>query len=129
MILVNELVKYKTSNNEKIVNDLIECINEENIDSLDKLSILEDNYFTMDNKLLNTKQRIKYCIMMYDRAYYDYDGLSLEELNILKSLKDEIKSDISDNDKILRIIRYNSLTNRDIMFFKEAYEYIVNGLL
>lgn len=129
MSLIDNLMKFKTIENENIVEDLIECIENENIENLDQLSMLEDKFFTIDNKILDSEQRIKYCIIGFERSYYDYDGLSLQEIKTIKNFKDDIKKDINNEEKILKIIRINSMTNRELMFVRKAYDFIIDGIL
>lgn len=129
MTLVKELISHKTSKNEALVGELIDYIEEENILNINQLKSFEDRIFTIDGKVLNDNQRIKYCWSIIGNAYYDYDGLSSNEIRVLKSLKESITSDISDKEKIFNLIKINILTNREIMFVKEAYEYILKGVL
>lgn len=129
MSLEENLNKYKNKANEGIIADLIDCLKEENINDVNQLSILEDKIFTFNGKVLDTKQRIEYCSFDIKKAYYDYDGLSLNQMLLLKSLKESLDTDISYDEKILNIIKINFITNREIMFVNKAYEYIVKGLL
>ena len=129
MTLVKELISHKTSKNEALVGELIDYIEEENILNINQLKSFEDRIFTIDGKVLNDNQRIKYCWSIIGNAYYDYDGLSSNEIRVLKSLKESITSDISDKEKIFNLIKINILTNREIMVVKEAYEYILKGVL
>ena len=129
MYLINNLMAKKTSKNEEIISELVEYIKEEKISNIEQLKALEDRIFTINGKILNDSQRIKYCFSIIENAYYDYDGLSSSEIKVLKNLKESITSDISDKEKIFNLIKINMVTNREIMFIKEAYEYILRGLL
>ena len=127
MNLEESLLKCKTKYNQKIIRELINYIKEEKISNINELDDFENKIFTIDGKLLNNNQRIKYCLYNIKNCYFDYDGLSLSEIKILKQLK----NNINDNDEeiILNIIKINAITNREIMFIKEAYEYILSGKL
>lgn len=127
--LINELMSHKTLNNEEIVDELVDCIKSRNISKFEELEALEDRMFTFDGKILNLKQRISYCYVETVNAYYDYDGLSIEEINELQKLKNSVSNDKSDKENILNLIKIYSFTNRQLMFVKEAYEFILEGIL
>lgn len=127
--LINELMSHKTLNNEEIVDELVDCIKSRNISKFEELEALEDRMFTFDGKVLNLKQRISYCYVEMINAYYDYDGLSIEEINELQKLKNSVSNDKSDKENILNLIKIYSFTNRQLMFVKEAYEFILEGIL
>lgn len=129
MNLIDNLLKRKNKKNEFLVEDLIEFIKLYNVQNIKDLQVAQDAIFTLNKKVLNDKQRIQYCYETIKNAYYDYDGLSLQEINTLKNLKESIDSSISDQDKIINLIRINILTNREIKFYKEAYDGIIKGIL
>lgn len=129
MTLITKLLSHKNDNNKVIVDKLIEIIKEENISSEEELSVLENNIFTINGKLMNMDEKVNYCKALINQGYYDYDGLSLEEINKLKKLKDSLKNNISNVEKILIIVKINLMTEREIMFVKEMYDYIVKGLI
>lgn len=127
--LITTLLSHKTAENEEIVDELVDYINEENIISLEDLEAFEDRMFTFAGECLNTKQRISHCYVLIENAYYDYEGLSLQEIKDLQALKNSVNVDHSDTENILSLIKIYSITNRELMFLKEAYEFIINGLL
>ena len=127
--LITTLLSHKTAENEEIVDELVDYINEENIISLEDLEAFEDRMFTFDGECLNTKQRISHCYVLVENAYYDYEGLSLQEIKDLQALKNSVNVDHSDTENILTLIKIYSITNRELMFLREAYEFIINGLL
>ena len=129
MNFIDNLLTYKSSQNETIIEELVEFIKLFNIQNIKELKDAEDTLFTLNKKVLSNKQRILYCYESIKNAYYDYDGLSLQEINNLKKLKESITSSISDKDKIINLIKINALTNREIKFYKEAYIGITEGLL
>lgn len=129
MSLIEELLKHKRVGNEKLIEEILECIELENISTLDDLKKLEDKYFTIEGKVLNDEEKIKYCIKNIDKCYFDYDNLNKEECILYKKLKNSLKSNISIENKIINIIKINILTDREIMFYKEAYDYIINDLI
>lgn len=127
MNLVENLMKCRNKENENIIKELLYCIKEEKIYSMEQLIDFENKIFTIDNRILNTKQRIKYCMYNIENSCCNYDGLSLNEIRALTKLKNNMNG--NDEEKILNIIKINSITNREIMFVKEAYEYIIKGIL
>ena len=128
MNLTRNLLKHKNNSNELLVNEMIEFIESENIINEEDLKRVEDKYFTIDGKILNNKKRVEYYYKNLEKCYFDYDNLSKEDSIIYKNLKNSLSSDISINAKILNIIKINVLTNREIMFYKEAYDYIIHDL-
>ena len=101
MSLLTELLKHKNSNNENLVNELIECIESENINSKEDLQILENRYFTINGKLLNDKEKIQYCVLSMANYHCDYDNLSIEEINLFSQLKKSLTSEIDIKNKLL----------------------------
>lgn len=128
MNLTRNLLKHKNNSNELLVNEMIEFIENENIINEEDLKRVEDKYFTIDGKILNNKKRVEYYYKNLEKCYFDYDNLSKEDSIIYKNLKNSLSSDISINAKILNIIKINMLTDREIMFYKEAYDYIIHDL-
>jgi len=59
----------------------------------------------------------------------DYELLSFDEIQEYKRLKLELKSPISNNQKIKDLIILFSMTDRDMMFLTEAYDLIVSNKL
>ena len=90
MSLASDLIAHKTSKNEELIEELVAYIEEENILSIEQLKDFEDKMFTINGKVLNDTQRIKYCFSIIENAYYDYDGLSSSEIRVLKNLKESI---------------------------------------
>lgn len=127
--LIENLNLHKTNENEELVDELIYCIKENNIDNLEQLIAFEDKKFTVEGKVLNSKERIKYCFLEIENSYYDYDGMLLEEIKELKKLKESILLNIDEQTKILNLIKIYMITNREIMFFNEIYEFITKGIL
>lgn len=127
--LIENLNLHKTNENEELVDELIYCIKENNIDNLEQLIAFEDKKFTVEGKVLNNIERIKYCFLEIENSYYDYDGMLLEEIKELKKLKESILLNIDEQTKILNLIKIYMITNREIMFFNEIYEFITKGIL
>lgn len=129
MDLIQELRSKINIRNSKLVKELIEIIIEEKICTLEQLKEKEDKYFTYNGKVLNEEERIEKCIEILKYSYMDYDMLSFEDIQIYKKLKLEINENISNEKKIKNLILLFSMTNRDMLFLTETYNFILNGLL
>lgn len=127
--LIENLNLHKTEKNKDLVEEIIRCICEHDVDSIEKLALIEDKIFTINGKVLTNKERIKYCFFNIENTYYDYDGMLMEEIKQLKKLKESISKDISEEAKILNLIMIHMLTNRELIFIKEAYTNIIKGIL
>lgn len=129
MDLIQEIRSKINARNSKLVKELIEIIIEEKICTLEQLKEKEDKYFTYNGKVLNEEERIEKCIEILKYSYMDYDMLSFEDIQIYKKLKLEINENISNEKKIKNLILLFSMTNRDMLFLTETYNFILNGLL
>ena len=122
----DNLITNIRDSNKKIVKYLLEVINDNDLNSEDDLSNLEDKIFTINNVCLSKEKRIAYLIEITD-DYSDYDGLSLEELNYLKNLKNNLVNKKDQDEVIINLIKILDFTNRDIMLVSEAYNLIINN--
>ena len=57
----------------------------------------------------------------------DYELLSFDEIQEYKRLKKELKTSISNKQKIKNLILLFSMTNRDMMFLTETYNLLLNS--
>lgn len=122
----DNLITNIRDSNKKIVKYLLEVINDNDLNSEDDLSNLEDKIFTINNVCLSKEKRIAYLIGV-TTDYSDYDGLSLEELNYLKNLKNNLVNKKDQDEVIINLIKILDFTNRDIMLVSEAYNLIINN--
>ena len=123
-----ENLKSKISNkNKKIVFELSNYILDNKITTLEELTKKENELFTYNGKVLNTEERINYCLDIIKYSSDDYDLLTFEEIQVYKRLKNELQTSISIEQKILNLILIFSMTNRDILFLTETYNFILSN--
>ena len=113
--MIDTLKSYLKESNKNLIEELIYVIEENNITTVDELIKLEDEQFTINNKVLNKQERIKYASEITLSAYWDYDGLTLNKINAISTLKESLTKDISDNEKIYNLIKLFPLPWQDIL--------------
>ena len=125
--MIDTLKSYLKESNKNLIEELIYVIEENNITTIDELIKLEDEQFTINNKVLNKQERIKYASEITLSAYWDYDGLTLAQINAISTLKESLTQDISDNEKIYNLIKLFDMTGNECLFLHEAYTLITNN--
>lgn len=129
MKIIDELKKKISNENKRIVLELSNIIIDNKITTLEELKQKEDEIFTYNGKVLNEDERIDFCLEMIKYSSADYELLSFDEIQEYKRLKLELKSYISNDEKIKDLIILFSMTDRDMMFLTEAYDLIVSNKL
>lgn len=129
MKIIDELKNKISNENKRIVLELSNIIIDNKITTLEELKQKEDELFTDNNKVLTEQERIDYCLDMIKYSSADYELLTYDEIQEYKRLKLELKSSISNNQKIKDLIILFSMTDRDMMFLTEAYDLIVSNKL
>lgn len=125
MKIIDELKNKISNENKRIVLELSNIIIDNKITTLEELKQKEDEIFTYNGKVLTEDERINYCLEMIKYSSADYELLSFDEIQEYKRLKLELKSPISNNQKIKDLIILFSMTDRDMMFLTEAYDLII----
>lgn len=125
MKIIDDLKNKITNDNKKIVLELSTFIIDNKITSLEELKQKEDEIFTYNTKVLNNEERINYCLDMIKYSSADYDLLTYEEIQVYKSLKQDLQTSNSIEQQIKDLILLFSMTNRDMMFLTEAYNLII----
>lgn len=125
--MIDTLKSHLKESNKNLIEELIYVIKSNNISTLEELSKLEEEQFTINNKVLNKQERIKYASEITLAAYWDYDGLTLKEINKISDLKESLTKDINDNEKIYNLIKLFDITGNECLFLKEAYTLIINN--
>lgn len=125
MKIIDELKNKISNKNKKIVLELSNIIIDNKITTLEELKQKEDEIFTYNGKVLTEEERINYCLEMIKYSSADYELLSFDEIQEYKRLKLELKSSISNNQKIKNLIILFSMTDRDMMLLTEAYNLII----
>ena len=129
MKIIDELKNKISNENKRIVLELSNIIIDNKITTLEELKQKEDEIFTYNEKVLNEDERIDFCLEMIKYSSADYELLSFNEIQEYKRLKLELKSYISNDEKIKDLIILFSVTDRDMMFLTEAYDLIVSNKL
>lgn len=129
MKIIDELKNKISNENKRIVLELSNIIIDNKITTLEELKQKEDEIFTYNGKVLNEDERIDFCLEMIKYSSADYELLSFDEIQEYKRLKKELKTSISNKQKIKNLILLFSMTNRDMMFLTEAYDLIVSNKL
>ena len=129
MSLITNLNKYESSQNKDIVDSLISFLEDSKIDTLDELIKFQDLSFMVNDKFLQGEDRVIYYYNLIKDSFIEYDGLALEEVREIRSLKDSLITNISLKEKIKNIIKYATITHREIKFYADAYNLIINGEL
>ena len=129
MKILDDLKDKISNKNKKIVLELSNVIMDNKITSLEQLKQKEDELFTINHKVLTDQERIDYCLDMIKYSSEDYELLSFEEIQEYKKLKVELKSTISNNQKIKDLIILFSMTDKEMLFLTEAYNLILNNFL
>lgn len=124
--MLNTLKNHLTKNNTNLVKELVHVIKINKISSIEELIDFENKQFTINGKLLNKQERIAYASKISLESYWDYDGLDLDEINAIDDLKQSLKSNISDEDKIYNLIKLFDITGNECLFVSEAYNLVIS---
>lgn len=121
MDLIKELQKHVTNENIDYIDELSEIIIRDKINSLDELKAYELGSKTHE-------EIIRDAIKLIDEYPYEYDGLLKRELDNLKSTRALINSD-NEEVRLINLIKYYMITNRDNPLPYITYMFIIDGKL
>ena len=121
MNLIKELKKHVTNDNIDYIDELSEIIIRDKINTVDELKQYE-----LGNK--THEEIINDSIKLIDEYPYEYDGLLKKEIDNLKSIRSLINSD-DEETKLINLIKYYMLTNRDNPLPYITYVFIVDDKL
>lgn len=124
MTIIKQLQEHVNNNNIFYIEELSKIIIEENIQSLDELKEYERRY----HRYLTIEEIIKKCIDTIDKYPYEYDGLLYDQIQELKKERKLIDDELLEN-KIVHIIKYYYLTNRDNPFPYLTFKLIIQDRL
>lgn len=126
--MIETLKTHLNETNSHLIKHLSRIIKNNHITSIEELIEFENKQFTIDGKLLDKEGRIKYASKMALQSYWDYDNLdSIDEINYVSDLKESLKQDISDEEKIYNIIKLFDIVGNECLFVSDAYKLIVEG--
>ena len=118
---MNELIcilqAYRNDSNGVLIDELIEIVEEEKINSVEELKSIDG-----EPEDIAVKKYLK----EIDANPYEYDGLLYDEIQKLKHLRRSI-ADGNESEQKRRLVQYCMLTNRYTPFPSIAYEMIING--
>ena len=121
-----ELLKKMNNENYRIINELIDLIVEEKIESIEELKNYQDNFFTIDDKKLNHQEQIEYCKkIIYDNPYVKED-MDFIDIQNVRTLKEELKQNKPLEEETKIIIKLMSLMDKDLLLPYDAYNMIMN---
>ena len=121
-----ELLKKINNNNYKIVNELIELIVTENIDSILKLKEYQDELFRTNGILLSHDNEIKYCINNIQKNGIIPENVDFIDAQKIIKLNENIVSQNLEEQTLTVIVLY-SLLDKEMMLPYDAYNLIMNG--
>ena len=125
MMLIEELRLHENKDNKGYIEELIDIINEDNINSLEELDKYEKGSITEDYSI---DEKIKKCIHLIDTYPFEYDGLLSKDIQELKNER-KLMDEGTLEDCILHIVKYYYLTNRDNPFPYQTYKFIIQDKL
>lgn len=124
-----ELLKKFNNDNYKIINELIEVITDEKIDNVDSLEKYQESLFIINGEKMDENNKISYCINSIKSNPYISEGLDFMDIQNVMSMKQRLNDNISNEEKIILIIKLYSILEKEIMLPFEAYKLIVGGKL
>ena len=117
-----ENLKSKISNeNKKIVFELSNYILDNKITTLEELTKKENELFTYNGKVLNTEERINYCLDIIKYSSDDYDLLKYENVIITPHIGFYTKEAMEKRAKIIfdKLFMYISIKNIQLILLYE----------
>lgn len=128
MTLVQEIQKHVNNNNIFYIEELADIIIDEKLNSVEELEEYEKCYNKLDSKFNTIEEAVNFWIDVIDNDPYEYDDVSYDKLQELKKERKLINDHLLEN-KILHIIKYYHLTDRDNPFPYHTYQFILKGKL
>ena len=113
--------------NKKIVEELLDIIESEELHSLEDLKKHQDNLFKIDGKYMNKNEKINYCINLINNSPYLSEDLDFLEVRDLADMRYKLNDDnCSDIEKEILIIKIFSLVDYNMMLPYSAYKFILD---
>lgn len=125
MEIIKKLQEHITDQNIDYIEELVDIIIEEKIESIDDLKVYENKYNNVDSSNLYNDVIYNY-IKEIDDNPYEYEGRLYDDIQTLKQERKMMNSDIIE-DKIFHLIKYFKMTNRENPFPYITYELITNN--
>lgn len=128
MTLIQELQTHANNENIYYIEELADIIINEKIISIQELENYERQYNKVNEEYQSTENAIKKWIEIIDKYPYEYDGLLYDKIYELKQERKLIDDEILEN-RVLHIVKYYHLTERDNPFPYQTYKFIIQGKL
>ena len=128
MSLIEGLQKHVNNDNIYYIEELANIIIEEKINSIEELKEYENKYNKINGEIPSLEDMAKRWINLIDTYPYEHDGLLLSQIKKLQEERKLINDSLLEN-KILHIIKYHYLTNRDNPFPYQTYQLIIQDKL
>ena len=124
--MIEDLSKYITNENALVIKKLTDVFINCKFESIEDLKKEQDKLFKSDD----LSERVEYLIKLFDgfRAE-DYDYLEYDDILKYKAYRDAIDNTDSLEEKIKSLIYIGALCNRDLHFYVEAYQMVIEGKL
>lgn len=122
-ILISELESFINEDNRGVVEELINVLMENNIDTYRELADLEESYFDKNMSLLD---RISLSYKQMIKDIYKYDNMQVDEIRDLDKMKEEFNNSNDGEEKLILIIKIYNLLGYQMIFpfccYKMIYE-------
>ncbi len=128
MTMIQEIQKHANNDNIFYIEELADIIIEEKISTIEQLKEFEKKYNELNCKFKNIEEIVNFWINVVDNDPYEYDDVSYDKLQELKKERKLMDDSILEN-KILHIIKYYFLTDRNNPFPYYTYQFILQGKL
>jgi len=123
--MIKTLLEHQTDKNKCIVDALIDFIEYKKISSVEELKSYQEVAFSTPD----ANKQILFAKHIVNHSLLDLDNLEYEDSTKVYMLKRNLNK-IRDNDEIIKnIIIIFALTEKNIMFYFDAYNYILEGKL
>jgi hypothetical protein len=126
--MIQEIQKHANNDNIFYIEELADIIIEEKISTIEQLKEFEKKYNELNCKFKNIEEIVNFWINVVDNDPYEYDDVSYDKLQELKKERKLMDDSILEN-KILHIIKYYFLTDRNNPFPYYTYQFILQGKL
>ena len=123
--MINKLLEHKTETNKLIVESLIDFIEYKNITSVEELGKYQFDVFTTDDK----NKQILVAKHIINNSLLDLDNLDYSDSARVYLLKQKLDKISDPFDLFKCIVTIFTLTDKNLMFYLDIYNYILEGKL
>ena len=124
MTLIQQMQQHVNNDNVYYIDEIAQTIIEVNLLTEEDLKLYEEKY----NSHMPIEESLSKWIKMIDNYPYEYDILSYDEIQESKRLRKMMDSENLD-EKVLNLVKYFYLTNRDNPYIYQTYKFIIQDKL